>query len=338
MNRKRIKWIIGGIVGVVVPLVILLAPVLLAVSVLAVGVANEGHNQQQKPPDKPAAMVGNGDIVEVAKAQLGKKGGELYWKWYGYDNWVDWCACFVSWCGDQCGYIDTGVLPKFSSVNETGIPWFQERGLWAGRGYVPSPGDLVFIDWDKDGTADHVELVERVEGTTVYTIGGNRDGGKGTCSTGAFKSGTLTIYGYGTPLYNSLLWPTPDCKYIKKNFFATKRCLAIGPATALLDVTGMPVVAAKTGTVTQISEYNRTPGYWSIEITHGKGDMVTIYDRCLSPLVEQGDEVKAGQLIASMAAPAPGNDISMEFTVLVDGGPVDPIENGYLSTDGLTMP
>ena len=27
---------------------------------------------------------------------------------------VEWCACFVSWCANECGYIDTGVTPKFA--------------------------------------------------------------------------------------------------------------------------------------------------------------------------------------------------------------------------------
>lgn len=339
MKRKRsMKWILISFAGIVLPLVILISPLLMVVSALAVGIAGEGSNAATQPEDKPSASIGNGDIVAVAQAEIGNEGGEKYWKWYGYAEWVDWCACFISWCGNQCGYIATGVLPKFSSVNENGIPWFQERGLWAGRGYTPSPGDIVFIDWDNDGTADHVELVERVEGTTVYTIGGNRDGGKGVCGQGAYKLGSGTIYGYGTPNYRSLLWPTPDCKVIKKTFFSTKRYLAIGPATNLIDVTGLPIIAAKTGTVTQVSQYNNINGYWSIEVSHGKGDMVTIYDRCLSPQIEKGDTVTAGQVIASMAAPTAGDDVSLEFTVLVDGTPVDPIESGYLSQDGLIMP
>ena len=28
-----------------------------------------------------------------------------YWSWYGFESRVEWCACFVSWCADQCGYI-----------------------------------------------------------------------------------------------------------------------------------------------------------------------------------------------------------------------------------------
>lgn len=52
-------------------------------------------------------------IVAVALSQLGNVGGEPYWSWYGFGSRVEWCACFVSWCADQCGYIETGVIPKY---------------------------------------------------------------------------------------------------------------------------------------------------------------------------------------------------------------------------------
>ena len=38
-------------------------------------------------------------IVQIAKVEVeeDKTGGEKYWKWYGFENRVEWCACFVSW-------------------------------------------------------------------------------------------------------------------------------------------------------------------------------------------------------------------------------------------------
>ena len=58
---------------------------------------------------------GDGSMIEVAATQLGNTGGELYWRWYGFSSRVEWCACFVSWCAEQCGYIEAGVIPRFSS-------------------------------------------------------------------------------------------------------------------------------------------------------------------------------------------------------------------------------
>lgn len=37
--------------------------------------------------------IGNGNIVLIAKSQVGNVGGSKYWKWYGFDSRVSWCAC-----------------------------------------------------------------------------------------------------------------------------------------------------------------------------------------------------------------------------------------------------
>ena len=28
---------------------------------------------------------------------------------YGFEGRVEWCACFVSWCANECGYIENGI-------------------------------------------------------------------------------------------------------------------------------------------------------------------------------------------------------------------------------------
>lgn len=83
------------------------------------------------------SSVGSQDIVQVAKSQIGNKGGQPYWSWYGFNSRVEWCACFVSWCAEQCGYIQAGIIPKFASVNQEGVPFFKAIGLWKDGGYSP---------------------------------------------------------------------------------------------------------------------------------------------------------------------------------------------------------
>ena len=56
----------------------------------------------------------DGEIVSVALSQIGNIGGEPYWSWYGFSGRVEWCACFVSWCANECGYIENGIIPKFA--------------------------------------------------------------------------------------------------------------------------------------------------------------------------------------------------------------------------------
>ena len=94
---------------------------------------------------------GDGEIVTVALSQVGNTGGAPYWSWYGFDSRVEWCACFVSWCANECGYIDAGVIPKFAACASQGVPWFKERGLWQDNSYEPRPGDIIFFDWDDGG-------------------------------------------------------------------------------------------------------------------------------------------------------------------------------------------
>ena len=119
-----------------------------------------------------AGLFGNGQLVTIAKSQLGNEGGQKFWSWYGFDSREEWCACFVSWCADQAGLIQRGAVPKFSLCTD-GKNWFQNQGRWQGAGSVPSPGAIIFFDWDHDGTCDHVGIVERCDGTTVYTVEGN---------------------------------------------------------------------------------------------------------------------------------------------------------------------
>ena len=116
--------------------------------------------------------VGSIAMVEVAISQIGNIGGEMYWRWYGFGNRVPWCAIFVSWVAEQNGFIQAGIIPRFAAT-AYGVQWFQSRGQWQPRGYIPSPGDLIFFDWTGDGNVQHVGIVERVEGNIVHTIEGN---------------------------------------------------------------------------------------------------------------------------------------------------------------------
>lgn len=144
---------------------------------------------------------GDGEIVTVALSQVGNIGGEPYWSWYGFGSRVEWCACFVSWCADQCGYIEAGVIPKFAACTSQGVPWFRERGLWQDNSYEPRPGDIIFFDWDdggQDGQSDHVGIVEKVENGRVYTIEGNSGD---SVRQNSYPIGYYEIYGYGTPAY-----------------------------------------------------------------------------------------------------------------------------------------
>ena len=141
--------------------------------------------------------IGNTKITQVAAQQIGNKGGKKFWSWYGFKSRVEWCACFVSWCEAQCGYIKEGITPKFAACDD-GAAWFKSKKQWQKAGYKPMPGDIIFFDWQGDGHPDHVGIVEKCDGNTVFTIEGNSSDQCKRCNY-AVKS--KLIYGFGVPKY-----------------------------------------------------------------------------------------------------------------------------------------
>lgn len=155
------------------------------------------HVLRYYPYGRAFTSGGNQAIVEVALTQVGNQGGQPYWSWYGFDSRVEWCACFVSWCADQCGYIESGLIPKFAGCVD-GANWFKSNGKWQDRTYEPKAGDIIFFDWEGDGTTDHVGIVEKCENGTVYTVEGNSHD---ACKQNQYEVGSSSIYGYGVPAY-----------------------------------------------------------------------------------------------------------------------------------------
>ena len=144
---------------------------------------------------------GDDAIVTMALSQIGNVGGGPYWSWYGFNSRVEWCACFVSWCFNECGYLDTGIAPKFAGC-VGGVEWFRSRGQWVDNTVEPAPGMIVFFDWNdpnsasgpQDGEADHVGIVEKCENGIVYTIEGNSGD---ACRQNQYPVGYYEILGYG---------------------------------------------------------------------------------------------------------------------------------------------
>lgn len=150
-------------------------------------------------------------IVEVAKRELddaaNNVGGLKYKEWYGVNG--NWCAMFVSYCANECGYIDEEIMPKQAAVRYM-AKWYQDRGQWMSKesGYEPQPGDIIFF---QNGMS-HVGIVIEydAENKMIYTIEGNT----GSSNTNPYHAGSqvkekhypLTykkISGYGLPNYTS---------------------------------------------------------------------------------------------------------------------------------------
>lgn len=155
------------------------------------------HVLRYYPFNGIASGSGSSDLVEVALSQVGNVGGKTYWSWYGFNSRVEWCACFVSWCANECGYIEDGTMLKFSYC-QTGADWFKSKGRWQSRDYTPVAGDIIFFDWEGDGHTDHVGIVERCDGNLVYIVEGNSGD---SVKLKKYAIENCVIYGYGILVY-----------------------------------------------------------------------------------------------------------------------------------------
>lgn len=140
-----------------------------------------------------AGLFGNGQLVTIAKSQLGNEGGQKFWSWWGFESREEWCACFVSWCAEQAGLLQNGTVPKFALCT-AGVDWFQSHGKWQSAGSMPAAGSYIFFDWNHGGDSDHVGIVESCDGTTVYTVEGNSGD---RVKQNSYSISSPSILGYG---------------------------------------------------------------------------------------------------------------------------------------------
>ena len=133
------------------------------------------------------------EIVKVALTQLGNTGGYPYWAYCGFSSRVEWCACFVSWCAGQCGYIEKGLIPNTGSP-EVQVAWFKSQGKWQEGSITPTPGMIIFYDWYGKNFPDHVGIVEYVENGIVHTVEGNSSD---SVRQRQYPVGDSRILGYG---------------------------------------------------------------------------------------------------------------------------------------------
>ena len=148
-------------------------------------------------------------IVAVAERELEISdfniGGKKYKQWYGLNG--NWCAMFVSYCANECGYIDEEIMQRSAAVKYMAI-WYKEREQWQAKesGYEPKPGDIIFF---QNGMS-HVGIVISydAERKIISTIEGNT----GTSNTNPYHEGSAVkekrypltykkITGYGIPNY-----------------------------------------------------------------------------------------------------------------------------------------
>lgn len=169
----------------------------------------------------PIAKVGREKFIDCLFKQINSKGEILgamddyeysyYSEWYigGYKEGSDWnantpwCACYISWILEDFQDTILEHTPRFADVVK-GVEYFQncEKEMYGTVSHwsnpedaEPLPGDLVFFDWNEDGTPEHVGVVLYAENEKLYTIEGNVDDQVKTLS---YSLQDSTILGYGS--------------------------------------------------------------------------------------------------------------------------------------------
>lgn len=182
--------------------------------------SNESADVEKKADWEATIPVLSGnwaeDIVSVAQSQIGyeestanfkladdgktRKGYTRYGAWYG-NKYGDWSAMFASFC------LNYAEIPsKTVPVNSGATAWItelkQHKLYKAADNYNPTAGDLVFLDTDSDGKADHVGIITETETkdgkedskvTSLKAIVGDSND---AVEENSYKTGSDTVMGY----------------------------------------------------------------------------------------------------------------------------------------------
>lgn len=80
-----------------------------------------------------------------------------------------WCACFVS-----AVYFKAVNETRFAEIScDRMIEKLQRLGVYSVTGR-PDVGDLIFYDWDNNGSSDHVGILAEIDGNAWTVIEGNK--------------------------------------------------------------------------------------------------------------------------------------------------------------------
>ena len=122
-------------------------------------------------------------IIETALAEIGVKESpansnrQKYGKEYGV-NGTAWCCQFVWWVFKHAGAAALFYGGKKTAYCPTLMQYYKDKGQIVKKDF--KPGDIIFFDFNGNGQPDHVGIVERVVGNSVYTIEGNTAVGNDT--------------------------------------------------------------------------------------------------------------------------------------------------------------
>lgn len=148
------------------------------------------------------------EVLQVAAGQVGVHEGRSHGQWNNIQRYSDevpglewsqgqpWCATFVYWVALRAGA--ARLFPRTASC-ATGVEWFRDHKQFS---EYPAVGAQVFYG---DGGSEHTGVVERYDGTYIYTIEGNTNVNGSAEGDWVYrrvrKRTSVRVYGYGYPQY-----------------------------------------------------------------------------------------------------------------------------------------
>ena len=106
-----------------------------------------------------------------------------------------WCCAFVVAMFVQCNAGD--IIPCYAACDQM-ISMFKSWGRWKNKSSEVHAGDIIFYDWNGDGSSDHVGIVVQNRFSELSVIEGNKS------DSVSYRNISLTspqIIGYGVPNY-----------------------------------------------------------------------------------------------------------------------------------------
>ena len=115
-------------------------------------------------------------VLSIARGELGLKESPAGSNKVKYNDAYGggpkaWCCVFVWWLfreADASGLFFNGAKTAYAPALLT---YHRKMGQAVSGGF--KPGDVIFFDFNGNGTPDHVGICERWDGTTITTIDGN---------------------------------------------------------------------------------------------------------------------------------------------------------------------